>query len=213
MSAVFDPPVRSIGDLLRRLGGVHPDRVRFDPRPGEATPADLLDPANALCELIDGTLVEKPVGEEESFLAGSLAIDIGTYLRAKDIGYMTLPDGLVQLPAGGVRGPDLSVFRWDRQVGRRRPTDAIPEHAPDLAVEVLSRSNTVREMERKRREFFAAGTALVWEIDPRGRTVRVYTAAETYTDLTAADTLTGEPVLPGFALPLAALFAELDRHG
>jgi Uma2 family endonuclease len=82
-----------------------------------------------------------------------------------------------------------------------------------LAVEVLSLSNTAGEMARKRDEYFRAGVRLVWEIDPRARTVRAYTAADQFRDLTAADTLSGDPVLPGFTLPLADLFAELDRHG
>ncbi len=68
-------------------------------------------------------------------------------------------------------------------------------------------------MARKRAEYFTAGVTRVWEIDPRARWVRVYTAPETYAELTAADTLTGDPVLPGFTLDLADLFAELDRHG
>lgn len=65
-------------------------------------------------------------------------------------------------------------------------------------------------MARKRAEYFAAGVRLVWEIDPRART---YTAADQFTDLTAADTLGGGSALPGFAVPLVDLFAELDRHG
>jgi Uma2 family endonuclease len=78
---------------------------------------------------------------------------------------------------------------------------------------VLSLSNTPREMEIKREEYFGGNVQRVWEIDPRQRTVRVYTALDQFEDLTAADTLVGDPVLPGFALPLANLFAELDRHG
>jgi hypothetical protein len=46
-----------------------------------------------------------------------------------------------------------------------------------------------------------------------GRTPGAYSAPDRFTDLTANDTLTGDPVLPGFALPLARLFAELDRRG
>jgi Uma2 family endonuclease len=68
-------------------------------------------------------------------------------------------------------------------------------------------------MARKRDEYFRGGVRLVWEIDPRARTVRAYTATDHYQDFTAADTLTGEPVLPGFTVSLAQLFAELDRHG
>jgi Uma2 family endonuclease len=86
--------------------------------------------------------------------------------------------------------------------------------APDLAVEILSPSNTPGEMRGKRDDDFRAGVSLVWEIDPRTRTVAVYHRAET-TDavLTIADTLDGEQVLPGFTLPLADLFGELDRRG
>ena len=80
-------------------------------------------------------------------------------------------------------------------------------------VEVLSEGNTRAEMDRKRGEYFRAGVRVVWEIDPRRRTLRVYEAADRYTDLTEADTLAGDPVLPGFRFPLSDLFAELDQHG
>ena len=63
-------------------------------------------------------------------------------------------------------------------------------------------------MARKRREYFAAGTRLVWEVNPRRRTVTVYTGPRTSTRLTETDTLTGGDVLPGFSLPLAELFAD-----
>jgi Uma2 family endonuclease len=114
---------------------------------------------------------------------------------------------------GLVRLPDVGFVSWDRLPGRRVPDEPIPNVVPDLAVEVLSPSNTAREMSRKRGEYFRAGVRLVWEIDPRTRTARVYTSETVFTDLTAGDELDGDPVLPGFRLPLAVLFAELDRHG
>lgn len=67
-------------------------------------------------------------------------------------------------------------------------------------------------MARKRREYFAAGVLLVWEIDPRTRTAAVYTATDRVTVRAEAQTLDGGDVLPGFTLPLRDLFAELDRH-
>lgn len=213
MATTFHPPVKTIADLLRRLGDIPPDRVRFDTVPGTANVADLLKPGNEGCELVEGTLVEKPVGQEESFLAMSLGMLINQFVTARNLGYVTGEQGLYELPGGPVRGPDISFTSWDRLPGRRRPTEPIPLGGPDLVVEVLSPSNTPREMARKRDEYFRGGVRLVWEIDPRQRTVRVYTAADQFRDLTAADTLAGDPVLPGFILPLAQLFAELDRHG
>jgi Uma2 family endonuclease len=82
--------------------------------------------------------------------------------------------------------------------------------APDLAVEVLSPSNTVQEMDRKLRDYFAAGVRLVWYVDPVARTIQVFTAVDQVALLREDDTLTGDPVVPGFALPLRNLFAELE---
>jgi Uma2 family endonuclease len=213
MNIRFQPPVLTMADLLHRLGGVPPDRVRFDPVPGTAVISDLLKPENDGCELVDGTLVEKPVGQEESFLANWLIMVVNQFVTAHNLGYTTGEQGLYELPGGPVRGPDISFTTWDRLPGRRRPTEPIPLGGPDLVVEVLSPSNTAAEMDRKRTEYFRGGVRLVWEIDPRARTVRVYSAADRHQDFTAADTLTGGNVLPGFSLPLAQLFAELDRHG
>lgn len=214
MSIPFHPPVKTVADLLHRLGDVPPDRVRFDPVPGTATIADLLNPENEGCELVDGTLVEKAVGWEESFLAVWLATLLNQFVVPRNLGAVTGEAGFIELPPGGpVRGPDVAFTSWGRMAGRTRPTDPIPQLASDLVVEVLSPSNTPREMARKRDEYFRAGVGLVWEIDPRARTVRVYTGPNQFQDLTAADTLTGGTVLPGFTLPLGQLFAELDRHG
>ena len=213
MNIPFEPAVRTIADLLHQLGDIPPARVRWNPVPGTATLDDLLKPENEGCELVDGTLVEKPVGQEESFLAAWLVMVVNQHVVAGNLGYVTGEQGMVELPSGPVRGPDVAFFAWDRLPNRRRPSKPIPELAPDLAVEVLSVSNTKAEMARKRAEYFAAGVRLVWEIDPRARTARAYTAADRFTDLSAADALDGGDVLPGFTLPLADLFAELDRHG
>lgn len=205
--------VRTIKNLLHDLGGIDPDRVRLTPAPGTATRDDLLKVENLGCELVDGTLVEKAVGQEESFLGLSLGTLLNQFVMAGNYGWMTGESGFYEFADGQVRGPDLAFVSWGRSPEGRRSPDPIPLLSPDLVVEVLSPSNTKREMERKRNEYFRAGVRLVWEVDPRARTVRAYEAVDQYTDLTAADTLSGDPVLPGFTLPLAQLFAELDRHG
>ena len=75
---------------------------------------------------------------------------------------------------------------------------------------MLSTNNTPEEMERKLREYFLAGVRLVWMIDPRQRTVEVYTAPEApAATLDETQTLDGGKVLPGFKPRLAELFARL----
>ena len=82
---------------------------------------------------------------------------------------------------------------------------------PDLVVETLSRSNTPREMQRKRAEYFQAGVRLVWIVDHPTRTIHVYTGPEDRVELTVDDTLDGGEVLPGFEVAVKEIFAELDR--
>jgi Uma2 family endonuclease len=208
----------NLAELLDRLGNVPPERIRLQPPPGTATEADVLvaldAPRKRICELIDGVLVEKAMGYTESILASYLIELLNAYVRPYNLGLVTSPDGTIRLWAGRVRIPDVAFFSWNRLPGRQRPPEPIPTLAPDLAVEVLSRSNTPTEMRRKREDYFTAGVLLVWEVDPDARTVHVYTAPEPAAAvLTERDTLDGGGVLTGFRLPLSTLFAELDRQG
>jgi Uma2 family endonuclease len=79
--------------------------------------------------------------------------------------------------------------------------------APDLAVEVLSPGNTVREINEKVAMYFAAGSRAVWVFNPRKRTTAVYTSPTDVRVLNEQDTLDGGEVLPGFGLELSKLFA------
>jgi Uma2 family endonuclease len=204
--------VETVAELIARLGGIDPIRIRWKPTPGTATEKDLLDLLDGddkrLCELVDGTLVEKAVGIHQSFLAATLITFLGSFVRAHRLGKVGGADGPLRMPGGNVRLPDvffISRARW-RALSNRQA--AIAGLCADLAVEVLSKKNTREEMARKRREYFAGDTRLVWQIDPRRRTVAVYTSPTKPVTLTEADTLDGGDVLPGFTLPLAELFND-----
>ena len=88
----------------------------------------------------------------------------------------------------------------------------MPKLAPDLCADILTPQNTDAEMARKRKDYFTAGVKLVWLIDPAKRTATVYDADDAGTLLAPTDSLDGGKVLPGFTLPLAELFGELDRE-
>jgi Uma2 family endonuclease len=207
--------LRTIDDLLHELGDVPASRVRVSPSPGHATVQDVLDVharERRLCELVDGTLVEKAMGYKESMVALALAAALREFVVARNLGLVTGEAGMMRILAGLVRIPDLAFVSWGRLAGGRVPSDPVPALAPDLAVEVLSAGNTPREMERKRGEYFRAGVRLVWMIDIDARTVDVYTAPEDPTTLAGGQSLDGWDVLPGFTFPLRDLFADLDRH-
>lgn len=201
----------SLATLLERLGGISPARIPCPPAPGTATEADLfLRPGGEkrLYELVDGVLVEKPMGYYESILAAILIRWLGEHADHAGAGIVLGPDATLRLAHGLVRLPDVSFISWERFPGRRLPRGALLGVAPDLAVEILSPGNTRGEMERKLREYFAAGTTMVWYVDPEARTVRVYTAPRQGTLLTEADSLDGGKVLPGFAISIREWFEK-----
>jgi len=208
--------IRTLADLLDRLGGVPLDRIHFTPAPGTATVDNVIDVATRerqYCELVDGVLVEKAVGYGESQLALTFGAALVHFVVSRNLGIMTGKDGTMRIMPHLVRIPDLAFTSWGRIPGRRRPMDPVPGLVPNLAVEVLNWSNTPGEMLRKRRDYFTAGVELVWEVDPERRTVAVYTTPIDPVILAVGDVLDGGSVLPGFVLPLADLFGELDRHG
>jgi Uma2 family endonuclease len=204
----------TVADLLEKLGGVPPERVRLKPLPGTATEEDLIaiqHREKRNCELIDGVLVEKPLGYPESFLALRLGHLIQNYLDQHDLGALAGEAGSTRLMPGLVRIPDVSFISWDRLPGREVPNTPILGLAPDLAVEVLSSGNTKREMDLKVREYFLAGVRLVWLVDPAKRAVRVYTAPDQSVRLTEGQALDGGDVLPGLRLPLREVFARTPK--
>jgi Uma2 family endonuclease len=198
-------------DLQERLGGIPLERIHLYPWPGLATEADVLDVharTGRLCELVDGVLVEKPMGFHESVLAMALGDFLRAYLKTHNLGVVAGEAGMLRMQEGRIRIPDVSFVRWERLPQVR---DAVPAASPDLAVEVLSEGNTEAEIQSKLEEYFAGGTRMVWIIDPRARTARVYHAPDQCTDLDPSGFLSGGDVLPGFELKLGDLLAELDR--
>jgi Uma2 family endonuclease len=191
-----------LSELLERLGSIPAERVLLDPPLGTATEADLLRPDSGRkqCELVDGVIVEKAMGWYQSVLAALLIQLLGDYLQEHNLGVVAGPDGAIRLSPGLVREPDVAFVSWERLPGGPQAADPIPTLAPDLAVEILSKSNTTAEMRRKVTEYFAAGTRLVWILDPAPRTVQVYRNPIESTLLSEGDFLTAEDILPGFRL-------------
>jgi Uma2 family endonuclease len=208
-------PFEMMGELLTSLGGISADRVRLTPTPGTATVRDvvrLLDRHKRKFELVEGTLVEKVMGFKESVVA----LELGSILKdwnrsAGNVGIVAGADGPFHLYLRLVRIPDLSFTNRDRLPGRRIPAEAVPNVAPNLAVEVLSEGNTQAEMERKLKEYFLSGVEVVWFVDPEKGSVKVFTSPDEVLELKEGDTLEGGNVLPGFSVPVARLFADLGE--
>jgi Uma2 family endonuclease len=161
-----------------------------------------------LLELVRGELREMaPAG----FDHGAVAITIGSLLLAHVKGNKL---GVVVGAETGfvlarnpdvVRGADAAFVAAARIPSTGRPVKYW-EGGPDLAVEVLSPSDTVEQVEEKVDDYLAAGTPLVWVVNPRRKTVTIYRPADKPLILAETDTLDGGGVVPGFACVIARIF-------
>jgi Uma2 family endonuclease len=163
-------------------------------------------------ELVRGELVRvTPAGREHGVLSVFLAYELTTFVRRRSLGRV-YADGVGYILARNpdtVRGPDVSFVSRTREAALKAVRGFIPG-APDLAVEVRSPDNSLADLVVKADEYLAAGTRLVWIVDPRPRTVEVRRPGLPGATLSGDAVLDGGEVLPGFSLPLSRLFGELD---
>jgi Uma2 family endonuclease len=130
------------------------------------------------------------------------------FVDERDLGTVLGADGMLRLFPGQVRIPDVSFISWANWPGRCVSDDPIAEVVPDLAVEVLSPKNTPKEMERKLRDYFKAGTRLAWLLYPKTQTAEVYTSPDDKRRIGKSQSLDGGEVLPGFRVALKRIFAR-----
>lgn len=208
--ATATPAAWTVADLRRQLGDVPLRRIWLKPAPGTATVEDVVycdDQLDRICELIDGTLVEKAMGYDESRMGLNIAFLIGQFLQEHPLGILTGEAGMMQLFPNQVRIPDVAFASWNRFPNQQVPKEPVPDLVPDLAVEVLSKGNTRREMGRKLREYFEAGVGSVWYVDPKRRVVSVYRGEKDCREYIETESITDIPALPGLKIPVAKIFA------
>ncbi len=151
------------------------------------------------------------MGFEESRIAMKIGRLLGNIVEPQNLGIVAGEGGTLQLDLNLVRIPDVSFVSWGRLPGGEIPDEPVPLLIPDLVVEVISRSNTRKEMEGKLDEYFEKGVRLVWFVRPKSRVVDVYTARDHFTRLTASMRLDGGDVLPGFSVVVGELFEMPKR--
>jgi Uma2 family endonuclease len=204
----------TVADLLAQFDEVLARRILLKPTPGTATVDDVVainEREDRICELVNGVLVEKTMGFYESNLACVLIQILRNFLDQYRLGVVAGEQGMIRLAPDLVRIPDVSFVSRDQFPDGRVGREPVPFLSPTLAVEVLSPSNSKAEMEQKLRDYFAAGSKLVWYLDPADRSVRVYTSPDHFTRLDESQTLDGGDVLPGFSLPIREWFERAEQ--
>lgn len=190
------------------------DRILLDPLPGTATENDILrlDSRRGWPpELLDGVLIDRMLGMKGAIVATTLLCRLNSYQDEADLGIVVPASKCpVRLQTGSIRLASAYFISREQMPRRKIPNDTIGDLVPELVVEMLSPWGTRIEMDRKRREFFAAGTKHFWLLDTEEKTVEVYTS-ERRQLLGLQDNLDGGDLLPGFCVSLAELFDLSQR--
>ena len=136
----------TVADLIEHLG-IPAERIRCQPPPGTATEKDVIDwnSRGVFCELVDGVLVEKSVGQYESRLAMWLGHFLLTFLEDHDLGIVHGPDSPHRLSLGQIRYPDVAFVSYQRLPAGQPTREPIAPWVPDLLVEIIGAGNTPRE--------------------------------------------------------------------
>jgi Uma2 family endonuclease len=164
-------------------------------------------------EIVDGELVMSP---KNNFIHGRicsrLLIALGNFINEHRLGVILDSSTGFWMFNRNCRAPDISFVlreRMERLEFKPSSRKFFPG-APDLAVEILSPSNSRSEMDRRLRDFFSSGTQLAWLIDPETNRVEVCRSLTQRRLIGPGGELDGEELLPGFRYPINDLFKEWD---
>jgi len=151
------------------------------------------------------------VGVAAAAATAAISSALHAFVRPRRLGAVTSADGIFTFPdAETGLLPNVGYYVAARRALIVDRTQPIP-FAPDLAVEVVSAAQGRDDLAAKARRYLAGGTRLVWIVWPEGQRVDVWRAGRAMgpvATLGQGDTLDGGDVVPGFALPVASVFAD-----
>ena len=159
-------------------------------------------------ELVNGQVIEMPPADyPHGRLMGRLYRYLVEHVEKHGLGEVVVGNvGFVLSVPGDpnrVRAPDVAFVSTPRLAGAGH---AFFPGAPDLAAEILSPSETLAQIQQKVSDYLAAGSRLVWVIDPEARIATIHKADGSTRTIAETDPLEDEDVLPGFSIPLSILF-------
>lgn len=161
-------------------------------------------------ELVNGELIRMPpAADEHGQVTMELAGPLHSHVKQNKLGTVYAAETGFKIDSNPdtVRAPDIAFVSNERMKETQRP-QSYRVGAPDLAVEVLSPSDTVRKVEAKVAAWLEAGARAVWVVSPKLHTVTVYRSLIDIVTLTEKDTLDGGDVVPGFRIALAEIFGR-----
>lgn len=152
-------------------------------------------------------IVMPPTGLKTGSRNFDLAVSFGVWAKKDGTGVGFDSSSLFTLPNGAKRSPDLSWVRKEKwEALTKNEQEKFARICPDFVVELRPPSDSVEHLQSKVEEYMANGAQLGWLIDPFGKKVHVYRPGAGVEILDDPETVSGEPLLPGFALDVRALW-------
>jgi len=167
---------------------------------------ELPENRDRLFELIDGEIIEKVPTREHGIIAGNIVTAFNNYLNTREIGIAAV-EARHRPPNDphNDRIPDVSfVTDANKPVER----EGAANYLPDLAVEIRSPKDGLKELSDKAAFYLQHGTRMVWLIYPEKRLVEVLTADSRFL-LGESETISGGDILPDFMLPVSEVFRRV----
>lgn len=148
-------------------------------------------------------VIMPPTGGDTGHRNFSLIVYFGNWAEKDNSGLGFDSSTVFRLPNGADRSPDVAWVRrerWEALTAEQRKK--FPPLCPDFVIELRSDTDRLRPLQEKMEEYIENGAQLGWLIDPLERKVWVYRPNSSVECLDHPATVSGEPELPGFVLPL-----------
>jgi Uma2 family endonuclease len=159
-------------------------------------------------ELVDGQIVVTAAGYPHARIVVKIVHIIATFLDTHPIAEVFADNLGIRFPNGNLRLPDVTVVRKEK-LPKDKNAKGFPDFIPDLAVEVMSPSDSLTYLGLKIGEFLECGVPLVWVVDPARESVTVYRSLSDIEQLTSEDFITAEDILPGFSCKVSRFFEPI----
>lgn len=157
-------------------------------------------------ELIRGELIEMaPASDDHGFAGQQIAWRIEEMASRRRLGRGRMAETGFRLALDTVLAPDYAFISYERMPARPRPS-GYADVVPDLVVEVVSPHDRQPAVDAKIQIWLYAGVRLVLAVYPAAQEIHAHYDDGTVRRFGINDMLTGEPVLPGFACPVADIF-------
>lgn len=159
-------------------------------------------------ELVRGVMyVNEPSGLDSSVVGMRIAGLLASYVFDHNLGLVTGEAGgyILERNPDTVRAPDIAFLSRERYANGES-TSGFFDGAPDLAIEVLSPSNSRRKIHIKTREYLAAGTHAVWVVDMWSKTVTIHRIGMPVQRIENGGVADADDIIPGFQLELAKIW-------